>query len=444
MNASSQQLKRKGSIGISMHNILPDSLVQKLNLQGIKGVLVKQVFPNTTAAQIGLQENDFINTINNKVISSALELYQYAIKVRDGEAIAINLIRNKQQLTLEGKIVAKPIDNSEVANVTYSAFLYKNQYIRTILRQPKNKEAQATIYFIQGIPCYSLDNMKPLDPTRQALDALAENGFNVYIVEKQGMGDNNDDIPCSSLGFNDEVALFIAGYENLLQQPYVNKNNIIVFGHSLGGIVAPLVAEKFQPKGVIVFGTGYKPWKAYLEDAMTIQTAYYGKDTTALKNNFESYKPLWNDFFDGKKTEEDLLQSTKGTQLIESFLSYNTVTKLALSGRTLQFHKEINDNNIAYAWSNYKNNVLAAYGESDIAANNADDHIALIKAINKKNKGKGTFMLVDRTNHMFQEIGTMQDYIAMQKNPAAYEKFAETKFNKQLFVNISNWIKAIL
>jgi len=240
------------------------------------------------------------------------------------------------------------------------------------------------------------------------------------------------------------LAMYVAGYKNLLTLKNVDTSKIFLFGHSLGGIVAPLVAQQFQPKGVVVYGTGFKPWMDYLMDAFLIQSQYYGQDLGMLRDTLESIKPYIYDYFYGKKTLEETVKDPKGLFAMQCIMSYNPQTKLAASGRSPQFMKEVNEHNVAKAWSNYNNYVLAIYGEADIAANNADDHIALINYINKVEPQKGTFWLAPKTTHTFEEIGTMQDYINWQKDVPAYLKYAATKFNAKVFDYTCNWMKEIL
>ena len=94
-------------------------------------------------------------------------------------------------------------------------------------RIEKGKKPKAHIYFLQGLPCYSLDNMQPLDKTKQAIDKMVELGYAVYFMEKGDMGDNQNCPPCLTMGFNEELAMYDAGYQNLLNLSSVNKDKIV-------------------------------------------------------------------------------------------------------------------------------------------------------------------------------------------------------------------------
>ena len=435
-----QNIHRKGSLGVNYYQQVPDSLSQKINYT--KGILVKSVLPNTTAANIKIENNDIITKINQSQTDNQGQLLAIVKTLRENDDIEVAIIRNNQHINLKGKVIVRPKETGENTNVLYGEFKYKDGYVRTIYTTLKNKKPLGTIYFLQGLPCYSMDNFQALDKTKQALDAMVERGFAVYRMEKGDMGDNVNLPPCDSMGFDEELNMYEAGYKNLLTLKDINKETIFLFGHSMGGITAPLLAEKFQPKGVVVYGTGFKPWLEYLFDAYLIQLQYFGEDLADLRAATEKYKPFIYDYFYNNKSLDEIAKNPVGLKALEEILSYNPVTKLGASGRSPLVFKEINQHNPAKAWGNYDNDVLAIYGECDIAANNADDHKALINYVNKKHPGKGSFWLAPGTTHTFEEIGTMEQFIKLQANPQQYYQYAATRFNPKVFDYACNWMKS--
>lgn len=437
-----QHIKRKGSLGVGFYQKVPDSLVQKLHYQ--QGAVVQFAVANTTAAALGLQTNDIITRINHTPIVAPNDIFTAAKTLREEEPIEIMVLRNNSKLTLIGNVVAKPQETSTTADVTYGAFAYKNGYVRTIYKTLKGKKPLGTIYFLQGLPCYSMDNFKELDMTKQALDAMVDRGFAVYRMEKADMGDNVNMPPCETMGFNEELEMYKAGYQHLLTLKEVDTANIFLFGHSMGGLTAPLLAAQFQPKGVVVYGTVFKPWVDYLLDAFVQQSQYYGEDLALLREQGERIKPYVYDYFYHDKSIDDICKTEEGKLAMASIMSYAPQTKLAASGRSPLCHKELNQHNMALAWKNTNSHVLAIYGECDIAAIHPDDHIALIKYVNTIHPGKGSFWLAPGTTHTFEEIGTMAEFIKWQATPAAFYQYAATRFNPKVFDHACDWMKDIL
>ncbi len=379
---NAQHLKRKGTLGVGYYQKNPDSLVQQLGYR--QGTIVQFVQPNTTAAAIGMRPNDIITRINNHDIQQPNEVLVPVKTLRENDPVTVHIIREKKPLLLTGKVVARSWETSTTADVVYGEFPYRKGYVRTIYKTLKGKQPIGTIYFLQGLPCYSMDNFQPLDKTKQALDALVDRGFAVYRMEKFDMGDNLNMPPCATMGFHEELEMYKAGYQNLLQMKGVNPSQVFLFGHSMGGITAPLLAEQFQPRGVVVYGTGFKPWMDYLLDAFVIQAQYYGEDLAKLRDTLEKIKPHIYRYFYTDATANEICATPEGEFAMEAVMGYNQLTGVTGSGRSPLCYKELNQHNLARAWGNTQGHVLAIYGECDIAANNADDHKALISYINKK------------------------------------------------------------
>ena len=436
-----QDLSRKGSLGVSYFQNLPDSISVRLNYK--IGAVVKSLVPNSTASSLQLQPFDIITSINQQDINSPARLAAVAKTLRGGDPIELKLIRDGKLISLSGKVVPKPFENNPIADVTYGSFKYGSGQVRTIYASPKGKKPAGTIYFLQGLPCYSMDNFTPLDKTKQALDEMVNQGYAVYRMEKGDMGDNTGIPPCETMGFHDELKMYEAGYQNLLKMPGVDHSKIFLFGHSMGGVVAPLLAEKFQPTGVVVYGTVFKPWAEYLLDAYKIQLQYFGEDLAVLRDSIEFIKPKVYEFFYGKASSDQIAATPEGLLALQMLLSYDPVTKLGVSGRTPQFHKEINQYNTCKAWGNTRSHVLAIYGECDLAANNADDHQALVAYINKKNPGKASFWQAEGSTHTFEKIGSMDTFIRMQSNPTAYYQYAASRFNPAIFEYVCKWMTDI-
>lgn len=437
-SAYSQTLTRKGGLGVSLYTQVNDSLQTSLHYK--TGAVLQQIFPNTTAQKAGLLANDIITRINQSDILNAADLIAYAKTLRQGQSITIHLLRNEKDVTIDAIVVPKPMEQSTTINIIYGSFAYKGGQVRTIYKIPKGKEPKAYIYFLQGLPCYSLDNMQPLDKTKQAIDKLVSLGYGVYIMEKGDMGDNENCPPCATMGFTEELSMYDAGYLNFKKMPGVDTTRIFLFGHSMGGTTAPLLAAKYQPRGVIVYGTGFKPWSEYLFDAYLIQLSLRGMDIGDLRESIEIYKPYINQFFYTDIPVDSIAKNPKGFVALSQILGYNATNQTGASGRHISTFRELNQYNVAKAFSVYDNYTLAIYGECDLNANSPADNLALIDHVNAQHPGHGTFWLAPRSSHTFEEIGTMQEFIELWDNQLLYQQYAATRFNSKIFDYVDHWI----
>ena len=53
------------------------------------------------------------------------------------------------------------------------------------------------------------------------------------------------------------------GLKALAAYDFVDRDNIVIFGHSMGGVMAPLIAAEAPVKGIAVYGTVAKTWYEY-------------------------------------------------------------------------------------------------------------------------------------------------------------------------------------
>lgn len=438
---AAQQLPRKAGLGVAYYALTPDSLKTKLGYT--TGAIVQYAVAGGTASQMGVETNDIILAVNEKPVVSPPELAAAAKNLRQDETVTLRIIRNNQTITLTGKALARPKETSATADVLYGEFAYKQGYVRTIYKSPRNKKPVGTVYFLQGLPCYSMDNFKATDKTKQAIDAMVDRGFAVYRMEKADMGDNSNQAPCITMGFDEELAMYRAGYQHLLTLPYVDTGKIFLFGHSMGGVTAPLLAQEFQPLGVTVYGTVFKPWMEYMLEAFRIQSGYYGAGKAQLDNALRNHRPHIEAYFSGKKTLQEIAKDPGGSQALEQILSYDPATGLGASGRSPLVFKEINQHNLSKAWQQTKSHLLAVYGECDIAANNADDHKALVAFHQLHHPGKARFWQAPGATHTFEDIGTMEQFIRWQNTPAEYYKYAEEHFSAGIFDYVCGWMKEV-
>lgn len=441
MNTTAQKLQRKGMLGAYFYPETPKKELSALQLDKMDGILVRDIIPNTTAESIGLKPNDFITMINKNTISSYSDLAKVISTTSVGSEITFVVYRDNHSKTLKGIFKEKPRTEYKNATVLYDEFPFKDGFIRCFLKTPTNQPIKGIIYFVQGIGCFSMDNLPKNNPYFLLPEQLLESGYQVFITEKAGMGDSKNSKHCSQMGFNEELAVFQTAYKKLLNYKGVTANNVIVFGHSLGGIIAPILANEFKPKGVIVFGTGINNWKDYLLQAHEEQSLMQGIDKAIVDAQMKTYRPFVNELFEHPDRIEKFLKDGQYKDELD-YLGYEPKTGLFTAGRTLQYHRELSQWSLPKEWKKIQCPVLSMYGESDLPALSDIDHKSLVEIMNIEHPGKATYQFVPKTNHSMQEVGTMEEFVAMMNKPD-YEGFAATKFNHKMIQNIILWCNTL-
>jgi hypothetical protein len=149
-NVFAQNIKRKGSLGVSFYQNVPDTLAKRLNYQS--GAIVQVAVSNTTAAKLGILKDDIITQLNGVPIAKPNQLLTEAKKLRAGETVTVQLLRNGKEMVLQGTALERPRETSPTAEVIYGEFAYKNGFVRTILKTQKIKNRWARFISCKACP----------------------------------------------------------------------------------------------------------------------------------------------------------------------------------------------------------------------------------------------------------------------------------------------------
>lgn len=437
---NAQPLKRRGAIGVVPAPV-GEAVARNLGLAKPEGVLVQQVIPGSTAAQIGLREADVLLTTNGKPLAGPPDLIALSQKLTEGETVTLTLLRGKEEKTLSGTVLPRAIPVADDLELVFDEFPFQKGRIRALVKRPKGSAGKKmpVVYFLQGAACASIAYLPPVDPYRAVTDHLARRGYAVFLVEKPGLGDCDGTPACHTIGYDTELDAFRKGYQKLLTYDWVDRDNVFLFGHSLGGITAPLLAPEFKPKGVIVYGTVLKPWHDYLLDVLRDQPPMHGQDYAASAERIGPYRePLHRYFFD-KKSPQELATTAAHARALEEIFNFDGQDQLM--GHHYTFWQQLNDHNLYAAWKATDAHVLAIFGEADVPALKPEAHEQIAAVVNRSHPGKGEYFFLPRTDHAMVEVGTQQDAARLSNSPE-YTQYIRDKFSVALIEKLDAWMRS--
>ncbi|NET30918.1 MAG: PDZ domain-containing protein [Cyanothece sp. SIO1E1] len=441
-NMNSQELARKGSLGALLGPVSLD-IQSKTQAPSTKGTYLQRVIPNTTAASIGLKAGDIVLSINEEPIKNTQEAVQIAKTFVADQKVKVEVWRKGKRQTLSGRVKGKPIEQSPVAQIVYDAVPFEDGMLRSILHKPKADGHFPLVVFMQGFDCGSIDAYYDnAGPIRRMVDGLVEKGFAVYRVEKPGVGDSNGSLDCGSIDYDQELAAFDTALGELKKYKFIDHENIFYFGHSLGGITAPILAAKHHPKGVMVYGTVLKSWHEYMHEVHREQAIKRGDDFIRLDANTRAVAPLLAEFFLMKKSPAELAKNPDYLALMENGIMAFQDDRLF--GRHYTFWQNLNDHNQAEAWKKAGVHTLALYGEYDLQAISAEAAENIAALVNAYHPGKGQYMIIPETEHAFARVPSMKEYLQMRNSGAFDRQYMTQNFNKDIVEIISEWMLNLL
>jgi dienelactone hydrolase len=272
--------------------------------------------------------------------------------------------------------------------------------LRTILTRPAGSSGRLpAILFLQWLSCDSVElPADKQDGWSRMLRGLAQrSGMVMMRTEKAGVGDSEGGA-CERLDYETELAHHRAALAALRGSEHVDQERIVVFGASMGGNMAPLVAAGEQLAGVIVWGGGAKSWfermlgferrakeqegvpapelDAYMRSLARYFVAYLldRKDPATIAREQPALARIWN----------RMVGTGAGTHY----------------GRPLAFHQQAAAQDWAAAWARVDAPVLALYGEYDWYED-AAAHRLVADIANRKGAGRGEFVQIPATDHHF-------------------------------------------
>lgn len=425
--AFSQHIKRKGKLGVQLAKA--EKNVHQAPYK------IAQVFPNSTAENMHLQAGDIVIQINDQPFNSGQAIQQIIEQFLEGELVNATVSRNGQVIELKGKVVAYEVPpHSEDAEVLLGEIPFKAGYIRSILNKPKGVGPFKVIYYIQGYPCQSVNYQLP-HPSMQFIAQLVDLGYAVYRVEKPGIGEFSNCAPCQDQLFEDEVLAFRNGYRELLKQSAIDPEQIYLFGHSLGGNVAPIVGSEFKPAGIMVYGTLIKPWTEYLVDMARYTQPLFEQDITNTETQIPLLKSALTKLYDKQMSPWQL--SADEQKLLADW--HDLKDGAFVFNRKIDFWRNFSKANFKAHWNRVQSPVLALYGSSDVHAISSLDAEFITHIVNRNHPGKATFQIVEGANHLFAKVDDKLEEVEYLKEGLSGQ-IAATRFNATIAPLVDHWV----
>lgn len=384
--------RRAGPLGLRFGSAAIDQLA------------VESVVPGSPAAKAGVAAGCVLQSVNGKEIHSRDELREAMRNVKGGETVQLAVKHGNEPVKTVAVTAEAASETLVGSTVTYDSVRVPDGYrLRTIVTEPKDsplaKDGKLPAFmYVSGIICDTVDRpTQPDAPDTRIVHAMADAGFVTMRVDKPGVGDSEGP-PCSEIDLQTELAGYTAALKQLAAMPGVDPSRIYVFGHSMGGVLAPYMAKEVPVRGTIVYGTIVRTWFEYQLENVRRQAALQPGVTEAdVTDAVLAEAKSSSTILVEKKTLGDvwarwpeLKQPTQGLMLDENHMST----------RSMPFFHQLQDLNLARAWAESTGAVLAVYGEYDWVTSETD-HQKIVDIVNARTKDAGTLLLRPRADHAF-------------------------------------------
>lgn len=305
--------------------------------------------------------------------------------------------------------------------------------IGATLTKPKGLKNYAVAILISGSGAQNRDSeLLGHKPFLVISDYLTQNNIAVLRMDDRGIGTSTGNYAAATLVDLKEDVQAVVSY--LKQRSDIDKNKIGMIGHSLGGIVAPMVAadDKSIAFVIMMAGSGVRGDEVMLKQKELIETKMGLAPemvATGQKNMKELYKVIVQYGQDGASLKDSMtahFKRTYGDQLPEFQL--NAMLKQLSVPWLLDFIRH----DPKPALQQVKCPLLAIGGSNDLQVPATVNLEAIKKAVTEAGNSKVEVLEYPKLNHLFQECetGLPNEYSTIQQTIAP-----------QVLEKMVNWLK---
>ena len=263
--------------------------------------------------------------------------------------------------TLERSVTAVHADTED--GVLYDAVERDAVRLRTMIDRPAAPGRRPAILFVQGLSVSTMDFAFP-----DLFRGWRDEGFVTMRLEKRGVGDSEGE-PSEASDFWTEVADVRAALLALSRYEFVDPDAVFVFGHSVGGMIAPALDAGDLLRGYMIYGASAAPWFECLEASARRQWALRGAEDV--------------------ETRVQALHEEMRTQAV-------------IDGRSALYHRQLDEAELADAWSRVARPVVVLHGEYDWVV--GEDEARRIARL-----AGGTFLPLPRLDHLFSAHDSLEE-----------------------------------
>jgi len=422
LNAIAQDPPRKAIMGL-------------IGKPAASGIVVDSLLANGTFANLKLQKGDTVTELNGTKLSSMQAYGKIASEIRTGDQVEIKFIRNKKNLSVKGAAIMRPFEQPDNADIQYDWVKFRDGALRTITRKPKGKTNVPAILLIPGYGCGSIENYST-SYNGKIINEWIKAGYAVVTIEKSGLGDSYHCVPCGEVDLVTDIESFDAGYKYMEQLPYVDKTKLIVWGHSMGGVIAPEVAKRHYPKAVIVFGATFRPWSEFLLEMHRIQKPLLENQTYLQTEAFvREIQKIYYEFFVLKRSPAQLYQNSEYKELVTSELTYKAGSN-DMWGRHWRYWQQLDSLNLAQSWQALNCPVLIVHGETDYEQCSKAEPLLMQQCVNAAHPGNATLIVIPQLDHFMMKSATWEE----ARDNFNSQQYNKGNFNYKIAEETVNWL----
>lgn len=388
-------LHRRSTLGVAVSPAPADS-ADFFGLPAGTGIVLRSTVAGGAADKASLKAGDWLVTLDGQPL--AFEGFTQRVGAMPaGRAVRFGVIRSGQRLEVSATPAERPRDPGTAQySVVYDDVVSNGHRMRTLTTHPRKAGKHPALLFIQGYSPVSYDYVLE-GPGLDApiLRAFAHADFVTLRVDKPGVGESEGG-PFSDVDFVTEADIYRQALVALRAMPDVDTSQVYIFGHSMGGAFAPVIATEIPVRGIALYGVVGRTWHEYFLDVMRYQNLLagqsYGEIDETVRQTSRAMTYVFQDHLTPADVKRDHPELAGAVDAVFPGGQFN--------GKTARFWEQLEDTNFASLWERYAEHVLSVHGASDYVSY-AVDHELIADVVNRAHPGHGRYVSLPNSDHVF-------------------------------------------
>jgi glyoxylase-like metal-dependent hydrolase (beta-lactamase superfamily II)/alpha-beta hydrolase superfamily lysophospholipase len=377
-----------------------------------------------------LHDGDVILAVDGRSFARPYEGSALLQRLRGGDRVELQIRRAGSLRAVRIAPPPAPYEERPGEEIEYGVVRTSDgAQLRTILSRPSGVRVPApALFFTQWVSCGSIEG--PGNAVAQLRALAARAGMALIRVERSGAGDSLGPA-CHELDYDTEVRHYREALDSLRRHPWIDPRRIAIYGSSLGGTTAPLVAAGRPVAGILVQGAGALTYVermiAFDRIGLERSGASPGEIDRRMRQSV-AFHSLY--LLDGKDPEAI---ARERPDLAGVWSHIRGSGDGVHYGRPYAWHRQAARRDFLEAWSKVEAPVLVVYGEYD-QYETRHGHEIIVRTLNRLRPGSATFAEIAGADHELELYGSPEDALAYHGGRA----------NPELFLRpASDWLKRV-
>jgi alpha-beta hydrolase superfamily lysophospholipase len=417
-------------LGAAVEPISAD-LKTKLKLPDDRGTAISRALPGSPAEAAGLKAGDVVRSVDGAPVAGTAQFLAAIGRHKPGDRVTLGLLRDGKEQAATVELRERPKKQGDGFEVIYDSVVSNGHRLRTIVGRPSSSGRHPALLLVQGLGNYSIDQPAGSMAYDKILDELTRGGMVTMRVDKPGCGDSEGG-PWPEIDFQTELDGYRQGLKALKALEFVDPDRVFILGHSMGGVMAPLLAAEEKVRGVAVYGTVFRTWFEYQVENVRRQSRLAGHDFATVERDARNETLLLSELYLAKKTPAQIAAAHPD---LLTHMSQSIKDDKYVYGVNYRFFQQLADLDMPAAWAKTDAHVLALWGKGDFVAP-GPDHEMIAEAVNESHPGHGAYRQLD-ADHGFSRAESFKDSFARAAGGQ------EGQFNPVIISTLKEWMDRV-